>query len=76
MKCKGICSVYKATSSEGKDRYIKGQKRCSDCEIFLDCNDLNCPCCGQRLRCKPRNMKAYRREIWYKSKEHTEAFNH
>jgi predicted amidophosphoribosyltransferase len=63
MKCKGIYFLYKA-SSEGKFRYLKGQKRCSECEIFLEWNDLHCPCCGLRLRTKPRNIKANARELW------------
>ena len=69
MRCKGICFPYKASSSEGKFRYLKGQKRCSECEIFLDCNNLRCPCCGQRLRTKPRNLKANARELWLSLKE-------
>jgi hypothetical protein len=69
VRCKGICFLYKASSSEGKFRYFKGQKRCSDCEIFLDWADLHCPCCGQRLRAKPRNLKANARELWLSFKD-------
>ena len=39
-------------------RYGNGQKRCQICEIFMDVGaDLFCPCCGYRLRTKPRNGK-------------------
>ncbi|MGC1132705.1 MAG: hypothetical protein WA941_07775, partial [Nitrososphaeraceae archaeon] len=38
-----------------------GQKRCQICEIFIDWEGLWCPCCGYRLRAKPRNLR-------YKSK--------
>jgi len=30
VRCKGICLLYKASSSSGKFRYLKGQKRCGD----------------------------------------------
>jgi predicted amidophosphoribosyltransferase len=69
MRCKGICFLYKASSSEGKFRYLKGQKRCSDCEIFLDWAHPHCPCCGQKLRTKPRNLKANARELWLSFKD-------
>jgi hypothetical protein len=38
-------------------RYANGQKRCQICEIFLKWEGLWCPCCGYRLRTKPRNLK-------------------
>ncbi|MDQ3873466.1 MAG: hypothetical protein M3258_07655, partial [Thermoproteota archaeon] len=34
-----------------------GQKRCQICEIFIKWDGLWCPCCGYRLRTKPRNLK-------------------
>jgi len=71
LGCKGICSVHKASTSRGKFRYLKGQKRCSECEIFLDWNHLHCPCCGQRLRTRPRTLKADARELWHSLKERT-----
>ncbi|HZC20317.1 MAG TPA: hypothetical protein VE223_01595, partial [Nitrososphaeraceae archaeon] len=38
-------------------RYVSGQKRCQICEIFIKWDGLWCPCCGYRLRTKPRNLK-------------------
>ncbi|HKX82085.1 MAG TPA: hypothetical protein VJL54_07490, partial [Nitrososphaera sp.] len=38
-------------------RYASGQKRCQICEIFIKWDGLWCPCCGYRLRTKPRNLK-------------------
>lgn len=38
-------------------RYSKGQKRCQVCEIFINHEGKFCPCCGCRLRAKPRNKK-------------------
>ena len=34
-----------------------GQKRCQVCEIYLEWQGTWCPCCGYRLRIRPRNGK-------------------
>ena len=52
MTCKGICIRHKVSG-----RYIYGHKRCQKCEIFIKWDGLWCPCCGYRLRTKPRNLK-------------------
>ena len=57
MVCKGICVRHKAMKPIGTGRYSTGQKRCQVCEIFLNWNGLWCPCCGYRLRTRPRNSK-------------------
>lgn len=57
MSCHGICSRYKAMKKVGEARYSSGQKRCSSCEIFIDWNGTNCPCCGILLRTKPRGTQ-------------------
>ena len=57
MTCKGICSRYKAQKPVGTGRYASGQRRCQICEIFINWEGLWCPCCGYRLRTKPRNLK-------------------
>jgi hypothetical protein len=57
MVCKGICVRHKANKPIGEGRYATGQKRCQVCEIFLNWNGLWCPCCGYRLRTRPRNLK-------------------
>ncbi|MFM8658790.1 MAG: hypothetical protein ACKOCQ_02485, partial [Candidatus Nitrosotenuis sp.] len=41
----------------GTGRYASGQRRCQICEIFIKWEGLWCPCCGYRLRTKPRNLK-------------------
>ncbi|SVD22616.1 uncharacterized protein METZ01_LOCUS375470, partial [marine metagenome] len=41
----------------GVGRYASGQRRCQICEIFIKWEGLWCPCCGYRLRTKPRNLK-------------------
>ena len=57
MTCKGICIRHKAQKPSGSGRYASGQKRCQICEIFIKWDGLWCPCCGYRLRTRPRNLK-------------------
>jgi hypothetical protein len=57
MTCKGICLRHKAQKPVGSGRYAIGQKRCQICELFIKWDGLWCPCCGYRLRTKPRNLK-------------------
>ena len=56
LYCKDICHKYKAhKSSNERSYYIKGHKRCIECETFLQWDGLKCPCCGRILRTKPHN---------------------
>jgi len=55
MTCKGICVQYKSNKPIKGGRYKDGQKRCQVCEIYIKVENLWCPCCGYRLRTKPRN---------------------
>jgi len=58
--CKGICEKYKATilGFAYNTRYADGQKRCQTCEIYMTWDrDSKCPCCGSKLRTKPRHKK-------------------
>ena len=57
MSCKGICEKYRAIGSFYGGRYNAGQKRCQKCDLFIICDGLRCPCCGYRLRTKPRNKE-------------------
>ena len=58
MPCKGICIRYKATKPPlPLTRYGVGQKRCMMCEIYTEWNGIQCPCCGSRLRTRPRNSR-------------------
>src|SRR5690348_14813223 len=57
MTCKGICVRHKAQKPVGSGRYVSGQKRCQICEIFIKWDGLWCPCCGYKLRTRPRNIK-------------------
>ncbi len=57
MPCRGICSRYKAVGIPSEGRYKNGQKRCQVCNIFIVFDGIWCPCCGYKLRSKPRNKK-------------------
>lgn len=57
MACKGICLRLRAMKQFGLGRYSDGQKRCQMCSIFIKWEGLICPCCGYRLRKRPRNKK-------------------
>ena len=57
MVCKGICSSHRAMRPSTGRRYLIGQRRCQVCQIFINWEGFFCPCCGCRLRNKPRNKK-------------------
>ena len=62
MGCKGICLRHKARGAFLGGRYKNGQKRCQVCDLFIVWSGLWCPCCGYKLRSKPRNLK-YRQKF-------------
>jgi hypothetical protein len=51
----------------GLGRYANGQKRCQICDIFMEWDGLWCPCCGYRLRTRPRSLK-YKAKLRARSK--------
>jgi hypothetical protein len=58
LTCKGICLRHKAQKpAVHLGRYITGQKRCQACETYIQWENISCPCCGYRLRTRPRNSK-------------------
>ena len=58
QRCKGICLRHKATRPNTGMRYLLGQKRCQVCQIFIiNWQGWFYPCCGGRLRNKPRTGK-------------------
>ncbi|MFQ5496855.1 MAG: hypothetical protein ACE5DU_03115 [Nitrosopumilus sp.] len=62
MHCNRTCKKFKAKSnSPDGGRYEHGQKRCPECEVFIEWEGLWCPCCGRLLRTKPRARKLKRR---------------
>ena len=54
--CNGICKNHKS-NRPGKSRYASGLKRCNSCNVFIQWKGLWCPCCGSKLRVRPRNSK-------------------
>ena len=68
MTCKGICLRHRAPKPIQSSRYASGQKRCQSCEIFIKWDALWCPCCGFRLRSKPRNS-AYKERFAIRTKQ-------
>lgn len=61
--CKGVCSKYKSTGTAMRFKYQEGQKRCSFCGIFIECEGVRCPCCHIRLRTKARNSASKRKKL-------------
>jgi hypothetical protein len=51
MSCKRICIRHKALGC-----YTAGHKRCKNCDLFIKWDGVFCPCCGYKLRTKPRNF--------------------
>ena len=70
MPCKGICQRHKAIKPTGRGRYDAGQKRCQICSIFIKWEGFFCPCCGYRLRSRPRN-KMYKLKLAQKQSKKT-----
>ena len=70
MACKGIHNRYKQTRKVGDSNYSVGIRRCTTCEVFLAWTGLLCPCCGYKLRTKPRN-KTYKAKLREKQKNGT-----
>ncbi len=54
MTCRGICERFKSD----KKRYENGIKRCSACEVYLNYEGIQCPCCNTVLR--PKRKAKYR----------------
>jgi hypothetical protein len=52
MPCYGICIHHKTYG-----RYADGHKRCNNCNLFIKWEGSWCPCCGYKLRTKPRHSK-------------------
>jgi RNA polymerase subunit RPABC4/transcription elongation factor Spt4 len=62
--CNGICIRHKSIKQHHQTNYTAGVKRCQVCEIFMKWDDLFCPCCGFRMRTRPRT-RLYK-DKWHK----------
>ena len=52
--CKGLCQRFEVKQISGRTRYGSGQKRCSQCSVFIISQDARCPCCQTKLRLRSR----------------------
>ena len=52
--CKNICLKYKVNRKQKGCRYNHNHKYCVECQIFMLWGGVFCPCCGTKLRAKPR----------------------
>ena len=69
MTCNGICIRHKADSNN----YANGQKRCQICDLFMQWDGIFCPCCGYKLRNRPRNFSNTKLREKKRIRETTEA---
>ena len=53
----GKCEKYRFKKASRGSVYADGGKRCLTCEIYIDYPGRYCPCCGWKLRTKPRHRK-------------------
>lgn len=73
MTCKGVCIRHRAQRPDSFGRYAAGQKR-QVCALFMIWDGLWCPCCGCRVRTKPRNSK-FKQKLKTIRKEHNKNKN-
>lgn len=59
MYCKNKCQKFKAENLSMSIRYLRGQKYCKTCCIFINFEDVRCPCCHNKLRIKPKNKQIF-----------------
>lgn len=72
MGCRGICYKYKTNRGANDSYYTPDnpdKKFCSVCECKMLWPDTNCPCCGHRMRTKPRNYKLHNKILKIHRKE-------
>lgn len=55
--CRQLCVYYKTPPTPTKKKYSLGHKRCSTCEVWMDIDDIRCPCCHSQLRTKTKSGK-------------------
>jgi len=55
--CKGICNKLSINKIPNALKYQFGLKRCSWCEIWIDTEEVRCPCCRMILRTRARGKK-------------------
>jgi len=55
--CNKICLTYKVKKNSKNQSFyeIEGARYCQHCTIFIKWESSHCPCCGYRLRSRPRS---------------------
>jgi len=65
--CIRTCIKHKARKPpQGVGRYALGQKRCQNCEVFMNWDGKKCPCCNGPLRHLPRSKKCKEKYVLQK----------
>ena len=57
MPCKGLCQYYKALKPQKVEDVMLWVKNGVRPVVFILMERSRCPCCGNRIRSKPRNRK-------------------
>jgi len=58
--CRGLCTRYKVKVSSRNPTYYAGDvKRCARCMLYISWHEFKCPCCGTKLRTKPKRPNKY-----------------
>ena len=47
MVCRNVCEEYRAKKPVGGMRYLDGQKRCQNCDLFIHWEGVRCPAAQQ-----------------------------
>jgi len=56
MTCNRVCLEYSVSYGGRKGTYNDPLvKRCAECEVYLKYEGRFCPCCGAKLRSRPKN---------------------
>lgn len=60
ISCKGMCKRYLNKRNGRKELYYSKWEncRCSVCDEYLKWDGVYCPCCGYKLRRRPRGAKS------------------
>jgi len=66
MGCNNICERLTVKKPISTSRYLAGQKYCTVCQVWMQLDDIRCPCCHMRVRSVPRKfnlLKKFRANV-------------
>ena len=62
FRCRGIHGRYQVKLSRlYGSPYDRGFKKCGHCDVFIRYEGVFCPCCGSRLRDRPKGTSSAQR---------------